>query len=169
MGEACGPIDFTGIHLGATADNPDTAEDESGFPLIVCNTPGVHTITLYLDRVDTPPGDEVILTDTVSCSPNTPVGADVSVPLNGGTGVVAGLSITFPDVTTGGTTTVVTTQDEVVVTELVSLLLKGEADVNARDHLGETPARKAAEHGHPGILRLLEESGGTIREWEADA
>jgi len=64
---------------------------------------------------------------------------------------------------------VVTTQDEVIVTELVNLLLKGEADVNARDHLGETPARKAAEHGHQGILRLLEESGGTIREWEADA
>jgi len=106
--ESCGPVDVKSIVLGVTANNPDTAQDESGIPLVVCVTTGVHTFSIFLDRLDTPPGDAVTLTDTVSCSSNTPAAMNVSVPLNGGTGVVAGLSVTFPQVITGGTTSVVT-------------------------------------------------------------
>ena len=107
--ELCGPIDTNGIALGITADNPDTAQDEGGIPLIVCVTAGVHTITAFLDRLDTPPGDAIPVSDTGSCSSNTPAAVDVSVPLNGGTSVVAGLSVTFPQTTSAGTTSVVTT------------------------------------------------------------
>jgi len=107
--ELCGPIDTNGIALGITADNPDTAQDESGIPLIVCVTAGVHTATAFLDRLDTPPGDAIPVSDTGSCSSNTPAAMNVSVPLNGGTSVVAGLSVTFPQTTSAGTTSVVTT------------------------------------------------------------
>ena len=63
----------------------------------------------------------------------------------------------------------VTGQEEAVLTGLVELLLRRGAEVNARDHLGETPTRKAVEHGHPAVVQLLEESGGTAKDWEAQA
>ena len=108
--EICGPIDANNLVLGLTMDNPDTPIDESGIPILVCVSPGLVTIEEDLDRADTPPGDPITLQDTVNCSPNTPADSDVSVPLNGGTDVVAGLSVTFQETTGGGTTTVVTTQ-----------------------------------------------------------
>jgi hypothetical protein len=104
----CGPLTLRYVALGVTADNPSTPADEGGIPLVTCAAPGTQTYTLRLDRDDTPEWDPVVLTDTITCSPNTPSGSDVSVRLNGGTDVLAGMDVTFSSVTTGGTTSVVT-------------------------------------------------------------
>jgi hypothetical protein len=107
--DVCGPQTVKYVGLGVTGDNPDTPENEGGIPLRTCVATGTHTITASLDRNDTPPGDPVVLEDTAICSPNTPTGSGVSVPLNGGTGVLGGIDLTFSNVTGGGSTTVVTT------------------------------------------------------------
>jgi hypothetical protein len=106
--EDCGPISLRYVALGVTADNPATPEDEGGIPLVTCAAPGTQTYTLSLDREDTPPGDPVLLEDTITCSPNTPAGSGISVPLNGGTANLAGIDLTFSSVASGGTTSVVT-------------------------------------------------------------
>lgn len=107
--EECGPWVVKYVGLGVTADNPDTSEDEGGIPLRTCIAAGTHTITASLDRNDTPPGDPIVLEDTATCSPNTPAGSGVAVPLNGGTTVLGGIDLTFSNVTEGGSTTVITT------------------------------------------------------------
>jgi hypothetical protein len=107
--ESCGPSVVKSIGLGLSADNPETPSDEGGIPLLTCTAPGLKTIAVSLDRNDTPPGDPLILEDTVTCSPNTRPGSGVSVPLNGGTTNLAGMNLTFSNVTGGGSTTVITT------------------------------------------------------------
>ena len=107
--EVCGPEIINSVALGVSGDNPDTPEDEGGIPLRTCIAPGTHTITVNLDRYDTPPGDLVVLQDTAVCSPNTSVGSGVSVPLNGGTGLLGGIDLTFSEVSSGGSTSVITT------------------------------------------------------------
>lgn len=106
--ETCTPSATNLLMLGVSADNPATPLDEGGILQQVCNAPGTYTVPDSFDRVDTPPGDPVIRTDTASCSPNTPAGSSVSVPLNGGTTLRGGIDLTFPEVATGGSTTVVT-------------------------------------------------------------
>jgi hypothetical protein len=107
--ESCGPWMAKSIHLGLSADNPSTPADEGGIPLRTCTAAGTQTFTVLLDRGDTPAYDPVILDDSAVCSPNTPAGSDISVPLNGGTAALAGIGITFSSITSGGTTSVVTT------------------------------------------------------------
>ena len=107
--EGCSPELARSIDLGVSADNPDTPEEEGGIPLQTCIAPGTHTMTVSLDRSDTPPGDAIVLQDTATCSPNTPAGSGVSVPLNGGTGTLAGIDLTFSQVSSPGSTSVVTT------------------------------------------------------------
>ena len=107
--EVCGPTEIRSIYLGLSGDNLATPQDEGGIPLFTCSVPGTQTYRLSLDRDDTPPGDPVVLEDTITCSPNTAAGDDVSVPLNGGTEALAGIDITFSEVTDEGSTTVVTT------------------------------------------------------------
>ena len=109
--EGCGPWIGKSVNLGLSADNPDTPEDEGGIPLRTCKVAGTQTFRAYLDRIDTPPGDPLVLEDTATCSPNTPPGSDVSVPLNGGTEALAGMDVTFSNVTSGGTTNVVTSTE----------------------------------------------------------
>jgi len=96
----CTPYVVNALGLGISAD---------GIPLRTCQVPGENTVSVSLDRDDTPPGDPVILSDTANCSPNTPAGEDVSVPLNGGTENLAGIDVTFSQVTTEGSTTIATT------------------------------------------------------------
>ena len=105
----CGPVVAKAVLLGVSADNPDTSENEGGIPLRTCFAPGTFTVGVTLDREDTPPGDFVILEDTSACSPNTPVGSNVAVPLNGGTGTLAGIDLTFSQVTGAGSTSIITT------------------------------------------------------------
>jgi len=105
----CGPGIVESIHLGLSADNPDTPADEGGIPMRTCTAGGTQTYRAFLDRNDTPPGDLLVLEDTGVCSPNTPAGSDVSVPLNGGTEALAGIDVTFSSVASDGTTSVVTT------------------------------------------------------------
>ena len=107
--ESCGPWIINSVHLGLSADNPDTPTDEGGIPLLTCTAAGTQTTRLLLDRTDTPPGDWVPYDDTSICSPNTPAGSGIDVPLNGGTQALAGIDVTFSDVSSGGTTSVVTT------------------------------------------------------------
>jgi hypothetical protein len=107
--ELCGPIIVNSVHLGLSVDNPDTPADEGGIPLRTCTAAGTQTYRAFFDREDTPPGDPLVLEDTATCSPNTPAGDDVSVPLNGGTEALAGIDVTFSEITNGGSTTVVTT------------------------------------------------------------
>jgi hypothetical protein len=107
--ESCGPEIVKSVHLGLSADNSDTPEDEGGIPLRTCTAPGTHTAMAILDRIDTPAYDPLVLEDIATCSPNTPAGSGVSVPLNGGTEAFAGMNVTFSSVTSGGTTSVVTT------------------------------------------------------------
>ena len=107
--ESCGPVLNKSVFLGLSADNPDTPADEGGIPLFTCTAPGMQTFRDLYDRNDTPPGDVLVLEDTGICSPNTPAGDDVSVPLNGGTEALAGIDVTFSEVTDEGSTTVVTT------------------------------------------------------------
>jgi hypothetical protein len=107
--DKCGPEITKSVYLGLSGDNPDTPEDEGGIPLFTCSVPGTQTWSLSLDRGDTPQWDPVVLEDTTVCSPNTPAGSGVSVPLNGGTTALAGIDVTFSSVATGGTTSVVTT------------------------------------------------------------
>ena len=107
--ESCSPELAKSVVLGVSGDNPDTPEDEGGIPLQTCIAPGTHTMTVSLDRSDTPPGDAIVLQDTATCSPNTPEGTNVSVPLNGGTGTLAGIDLTFSEVASLGSTSVVTT------------------------------------------------------------
>jgi hypothetical protein len=107
--EACAPFIIRSLYLGLSADNPATPGNEGGIPLFTCSTPGTQTYRLILDRIDTPPGDLVVLEDTITCSSNTPAGSGVSVPLNGGTQALAGIELTFSSVDSGGTTNVVTT------------------------------------------------------------
>jgi hypothetical protein len=97
------------VFLGLSADNPDTPEDEGGIPLLTCTAAGTQVFRGTFDRNDTPPGDAIVLEDTGVCSPNTPAGSGVSVPLNGGTEALAGIDLTYSNVTGGGTTSVVTT------------------------------------------------------------
>ena len=106
--ENCGPVVVRSVHLGLSADNPDTPPDEGGIPLRTCTAAGTQTFRVFLDRLDTPAYDPLALDDTATCSPNTPTGGGVSVPLNGGTGNLAGIELTFSNVTTSGTTSVVT-------------------------------------------------------------
>jgi hypothetical protein len=73
--------------------------------------PAVRTYRLMIDRDDTPEWDPVVLEDTITCSPNTPTGSDMAVPLNGGTEVMAGMGVTFYNITTGGTTNVLTSTE----------------------------------------------------------
>lgn len=105
----CGPGIVESIHLGLSADNPDTPADEGGIPMRTCTAAGTQTYRAFLDRNDTPPGDPLILEDTAVCSPNTPAGSGVSVALNGGTEALAGIDVTFSSVASDGTTSVVTT------------------------------------------------------------
>jgi len=107
--DTCGPEIIKSVHLGLSADNPGTPEDEGGIPLRTCTAAGMQTIRAFLDRLDTPPGDALVLEDTAVCSPNTPAGNGVSVLLNGGTTALAGIDVTFSSVASGGTTSVVTT------------------------------------------------------------
>jgi len=107
--EVCGPFIAKSVHLGLSADNPNTPQAEGGIPLRTCTAVGVQTFRTFLDRNDTPPGDPLVLDDTAICSPNTPAGSGVSVPLNGGTEALAGIDVTFSNVTSGGSTTVITT------------------------------------------------------------
>jgi len=104
-----GPEVISSVSLGISKDNPDTGQDEGGIPIRTCVAPGTHTITVALDRIDTPPGDAIVLQDTATCSPNTPAGSGVSVPLNGGTGLLGGIDFTFSEVASGGSTSVITT------------------------------------------------------------
>ncbi len=104
--EDCGPETISLIFLGVSLDNPSTPLNEGGVPLITCTTAGTQNFQTSVDRNDTPPGDAVTLFDTATCSPNTPAGSNVSVPLLGGTGSTAGLEVTFSQVTTGGSTSV---------------------------------------------------------------
>jgi len=108
-GGTCGPVVIKSVLLGVSADNPDTPEDEGGIPLRTCIASGTFTVTVSLDRDDTPPGDAVVLEDTATCSPNTPAGSGVSVPLNGGTGTLAGTDLIFSQVTSAGSTSIITT------------------------------------------------------------
>jgi len=107
--ESCGPWSIKTVLLGLSADNPNTAEDEGGLPLRTCVAACTYSVSVSLDRDDTPPGDPVVLEDTAVCSPNTPAGSGVSVPLNGGTEALAGIDVTFSEVSGGGSTTVITT------------------------------------------------------------
>jgi hypothetical protein len=109
--ESCTPTEIRSMYLGLSADNPSTSEDEGGIPLFTCSMAGTQTYSLMLDRSDTPEWDPVVLEDTITCSPNTPSGTDVSVPLNGGTQALAGMDVMFSNVATGGSTTVVTTTE----------------------------------------------------------
>jgi hypothetical protein len=104
--EKCGPHSALILTLGATLDNPDTPQDEGGIPLFACTGAGSETFWVSVDRNDTPPGDFVTVFDTSTCSANTPVGTDVTVPLLGGTGSTAGLEVTFSEVTESGSTSV---------------------------------------------------------------
>jgi len=107
--DKCGPEITKEVHLGLSADNPDTPEDEGGIPLLTCTAAGTQTFRALYDRRDTPPGDFLALEDTGVCSPNTQVGSNVPVSLNGGTAALAGIDVTFSEITGGGSTTVVTT------------------------------------------------------------
>jgi len=107
--ETCGPGFTRSVVLGLSADNPDTPANEGGIPVRTCTAAGTQTVRWLLDRNDTPPGDPLVLEDTATCSPNTPAGSGVSVPLNGGTEALAGMDVTFSSVASGGTTSVVTT------------------------------------------------------------
>jgi len=107
--ENCGPSHTQAVRLGLSADNPDTPANEGGIPVRTCTAAGTQTVRWLLDRNDTPPGDLLILEDTGICSPNTPAGSGVSVPLNGGTEALAGIDVTFSEITDGGSTTVITT------------------------------------------------------------
>jgi hypothetical protein len=109
--ESCGPFLSNGVSLGLSADNLDTPVDEGGIPLLTCTAAGTQIFKGTFDRNDTPPGDPLILEDTGICSPNTPAGSSVFVPLNGGTANLAGMNVTFSNVTSGGTTAVVTTTE----------------------------------------------------------
>jgi hypothetical protein len=104
--EKCGPHSAHLLTLGETLDNPDTPQDEGGIPLSACTAAGTETFWVSIDRNDTPPGDFVTLFDTSTCSANTPVGTDVTVPLLGGIGSTAGLEVTFSEVTQSGSTSV---------------------------------------------------------------
>jgi hypothetical protein len=99
------------VVLGLSGDNLDTPANEGGIPLLTCTAAGMQQFSEFLDRRDTPPGDALILEDTGTCLPNTPAGSDVSVPLNGGTDALAGMAVTFSNVTSGGTTSVVTSTE----------------------------------------------------------
>ena len=99
--EGCSPELIRSIDLGVSLDNPDTPVDEGGIPLQTCIAPGTHTMTV--DR------GAIVLEDTATCSPNTPAGSGVPVPLNGGTGAVSGIDLTFSQVSSPGSTSVVTT------------------------------------------------------------
>jgi hypothetical protein len=105
----CGPGIVESIHLGLSADNPDTPADEGGIPMRTCTAAGTQTYRAFLDRNDTPPGDLLVLEDTGVCSSNTPVGSNVPVSLNGGTEALAGIDVTFSEIAGGGSTTVITT------------------------------------------------------------
>jgi hypothetical protein len=107
--ESCGPMLHKEVFLGLSADNPDTPADEGGIPLRTCTAAGTQTVRWLADRRDTPPGDFLALEDTGVCSPNTPAGNNVPVPLNGGTAALAGIDVTFSEITGGGSTTVITT------------------------------------------------------------
>ncbi len=105
VAENCGPIDISFTLLGRSLDNPVVPGDEGGYPLYVCVAEGTITYELTIDPNDTPPGDSVTLFDSATCSPNTPAGSGVSVPLLGGTSSgIGGIDVTFTDVTTGGST-----------------------------------------------------------------
>jgi hypothetical protein len=107
--ETCNPSIINSVALGVSANNPDTPENEGGIPVRTCIAAGTYTITMAFDRNDTPPGDFIFLEDTVTCSPNTPVGSEVPVRLNGGILLVGGINLIFSEVATGGSTFVVTT------------------------------------------------------------
>jgi hypothetical protein len=107
--ETCGPVTMRAIHLGLSADNPDTPQNEAGIPLRTCAEAGTQTFRNLLDRDDTPQAEWASYDDTAVCSPNTPAGSGVSVPLNGGTEALAGIDLTYSNVTGGGATSVVTT------------------------------------------------------------
>jgi hypothetical protein len=107
--EWCGPASLRSVALGLTLDNHATTAQEGGIPLLTCTAQGMQTFKEFFDRLDTPEWDPVVPQDTITCSPNTPAGSDVSVPLNGGTDALAGIDLTFSNVTGGGTTSVVTT------------------------------------------------------------
>jgi len=105
----CSPFIGRAVYLGVSADNPATPQDEGGIPLQTCQTAETNTMSVSLDRDDTPPGDPIVVSDTAYCLPNTPTGLDVSVPLNGGTEYVSGVELTFSEVTSPGSTAIVTT------------------------------------------------------------
>jgi len=107
--ESCGPSHTQAVRLGLSADNPDTPANEGGIPVRTCTAAGTQTVRWLLDRNDTPPGDPLVLEDTGVCSSNTPVGSNVPVSLNGGTAALAGIDVTFSEITGGGSTTVITT------------------------------------------------------------
>jgi hypothetical protein len=107
--DKCGPEITKEVHLGLSADNPDTPADEGGIPLLTCTAAGTQTFRALYDRRDTPPGDFLALEDTGVCSSNTPVGSNVPVSLNGGTAALAGIDVTFSEIAGGGSTTVITT------------------------------------------------------------
>jgi hypothetical protein len=103
---SCGPMDVNAVFLGISKDNPSTAGvNEGGVPLLTCSAPGNQVVQLTVDPDDTPPGDTSVLTNSVYCGDNTPVGSP-TVNLLGGLSADGGIQLTFSNVVTPGSTSV---------------------------------------------------------------
>jgi hypothetical protein len=106
---------------------PDATDTTAREVKVECRERGTYSLAIAagvgLASLSMPPGpylgpnqdpnqanDIATTVVTVTCiEPNTPEGSGVSVPLNGGTSTLAGIDLTFSEVSSGGSTSVITT------------------------------------------------------------